>query len=610
VSRAAVGAAVILGVGGCRRACKDDHPYVPYTVGEADAAAPEASVPEAAASAAPSGASTEPSLVAPRNTTRWSVEGVDLVAPEGRELLLGIVRDFDGDGLTDALVVAQPAAPPEEQARETITYELLHYRHGRPPATLATAPPARTGDGCSPVVRLERVGARSAFAELGAACTRGATGRSVFVVRLAAEPAIAFDARIEDPPAAPELAIAVDGADRDGDGIDDVGLRFTIEGGGPPFEPGPRLSAKLAFFDRSAGPSRDPDEPDASLRAIAQQATSRAKNAKGKDSATVPPLVQQMRQLYRAMCEEGGAPRLVKARGGGAVRCGTSKPLEDAGVAELRALVTQGDALRAFALADTVQAPPASKTAARTTEIQTLLGQVASPVDAKDARVVGTSVDSAKARHPEWGPLAFESSGQLLVRSGQRVTRVDLESATEEPVDMAAWSSQVLSPDGKSRWLEAYHACEGVALRATFAPTGGDGDVRDALLPIAPRLGARCTGTRGDQATTLPIAWGPRGLEAIVAGQPLLIPSEGTSASALLVPLDQMPPLGSPRSPSARALAVPTSRGILVRTTRWSLYRSPVLEPYAEIRHCAVSDDASRLACVRRGRVVIATFDR
>src|SRR5690606_20464058 len=121
--------------------------------------------------------------------------------------------------------------------------------------------------------------------------------------------------------------------------------------------------------------------------------------------------------------------------------------------------------------------------------------------------------------------LSFEPGGKLLVRNGKSVVRVDPETGDEEATDVPPWKDEVVSPDGKSRWIEAYHACEGVALRATFAPTG-DGDMSDVLLPIPPRLGKSCGGGRGEAAQTIPIAWGARGLEAVVAGQPVLIKHE------------------------------------------------------------------------------------
>ena len=316
--------------------------------------------------------------------------------------------------------------------------------------------------------------------------------------------------------------------------------------------------------------------------------------------------------LFRAMCAEGGAPRLLKLGDGastGAVRCGSSKPLEDAGVAEVRSFVTQGDALRAVAAADVAQLAPATKTTARSTELTTLLAQVAPFVTAKGARTLAVTVNAVRSPHPEWGPLAFEPSGKLLVRGASQVLRVDPDTGESADAGLPPWPSQVLSPDGKSRWLEAYHACEGVALRATFAPTGADGDMREVLLPVAPPLGSRCAGGRGEAAATTPIAWGPRGLEVLVAGQPLLVRPEASSATVMAALLGEMPPFGSPRSAGGRALAVATSQGVLVKTSKAARYRASELEPYGEIRQCTTTDDASRIACVKRGRVVIGTFD-
>ena len=56
-------------------------------------------------------------------------------------------------------------------------------------------------------------------------------------------------------------------------------------------------------------------------------------------------------------------------------------------------------------------------------------------------------------------------------------------------------------------------------------------------------------------------------------------------------------------------MAIATREGVLVRTTRSARYRAPELEPYAELKQCTTVDDGSRIACVKRGRVVIATFD-
>jgi hypothetical protein len=56
-------------------------------------------------------------------------------------------------------------------------------------------------------------------------------------------------------------------------------------------------------------------------------------------------------------------------------------------------------------------------------------------------------------------------------------------------------------------------------------------------------------------------------------------------------------------------MAVATSQGVLVKTTKSARYRAPELEPYADLTQCTTNDDASRIACVKRGRVVVGVFD-
>ncbi|MCL2724975.1 MAG: hypothetical protein FWD69_11120 [Polyangiaceae bacterium] len=599
--------AALAALTGCGRSCKNDRPYVPYTV---DDAAPSGVTPAASAQPLPAdaGSAIEFSTVLPPATITFNAGNVTLRAPAGRELALVLVVDVDEDGKSDALAVLRPSA--DVKAGDAPPSELAFYSGASapdtPPTILASAPPLPIGASCTPVLRLERVGPKSAAAELGAACPTASAQRGIFVVRLSQNPGVAFDMLVRDPVSAPKLAIDVDGADRDHDGIDDVTLLVTIDGGGPPFEPGPKLTAKVAFFDRSAGLSRDPGEPEASLKAIAAQATARAQRS--KDAASVPVLVQQMRALYRAICDEGGAPRFVKAPGGGgAVACGTSKPLEDAGVAEVRAYVALGNALAAVTAAEVAQLPPATKTAAKTTELSQLLEQIAPVSQATSVRTLTATVAKTRAAHPAWGPLAFEASGKLLVRGGTNVVRVDPESGEETIADVAPWPSQVLSPDGKSRWLEAYHACEGVALRTTFV-NDTDGDLKDVLLPIAPVLGARCSGARGEAAVAVPLAWTSRGLEAVVAGELLLIRPESARATILASTLDEPPPLGSARSPNGKMFAVPVRDSVLVRGARSWRARAPELEPYTALRGCTVSDDGTHLACESRGKVLVATF--
>lgn len=559
--------------------------------------------PDAAVAAEPfdAGASNaEPALAAPPGSRRWTADGMRLDAPDGKELLYAIVRDVDGDGKKDALALVRPVLAENAKDWDVGPGELLFYRGtGGAPISIAVAPAARVDAACAPLARLSKIGPRSALAELGSTCSKGSSHRELYVVRLVKDPSIDFETTVLDPAGAPRMAVDVDGADRDHDGIDDVALRITIEGGAPPFEPGPRLSAKLAFFDRSSGESRDPEEPDASLRAIAAQAAAKAN--KTKEAATVPGLVAQMRALYRAMCAEGGAPRLI--RRGGPISCGTQKAIDDAGVAEVRALVAVPDPLRALAASDAVKGR---------SEVAPLLEKVAPFSQAKAARTLAFSLPAAKSPHPAWGVLAFEPSGKLLVRGDSKVTRVDPSSyADEEATGVAPWPLQVIAPNQKSRWLEAYHACEGVAYRATFVSMAGDADLRDVLLPVVPPLGLKCTGSRGEPAVSLPLAWSSRGLEAMINGQAILLQPDTSQATLLATLLDEPPSLGSARSPNGKVMAIPSRTGIIVRQSNGKVtrFRAPELEPYEDVRQCTISDDATHLACNRKGKLVVATYD-
>lgn len=575
-------------LGGCH-SCANDHPYVPPT---ADAAASPHN--DGGASSASSGADggVERALALPEGTTTWKGDGL-VIDGSGREIVHVLARDFDGDGKKDALAILRP--PPTERKPGSPSGQLVFVHGGeagRPPAAIAVGPSIGQWPACVATARLERVG-RSAYAEIGSACPKAVGTRSIAVVRLGGPvPTVAFDATVTDPKDATPLAIDVDTTDRDRDGLDDVTLHLTLDG----------LESKLAFYDRPAGPSRDPEEPEASLQKIA----GRVKAAKAKD---VSALAEQARMLYRVMCEEGGAPRITGIRGAGAASCGASKSLEDVGIAQIKALAQEGDVFGAFFAAEIAQAAPATKSANRRFEIDKYLALAAPVVEAKAVKPIGVPVDAPFDPQPQWGPLSFEPGGKLLVRRGKTVTRVDPESLETSAVDGPAWPSEVLSPDGKKRWIEAYQACEGTAFRASFAILDNDG-MSEASLPFTPRLGRGCTG-HGDPVLAQPIAWGNRGLEAMVAGRAVLIKDAGgaTGGEAVILTsfLDEHAPMGSPRARGSAAFATAIPSALLAQVEgKWSVVKSPDLRP-SDLRACTIDDAGLRIACVHRGKVVMIT---
>jgi hypothetical protein len=601
---------LLLASAGCR-GCHDDHPYTPYTIGSS---APHPETPDDAAAgtaastvpveAGPAAFSGEPATVAPPGLSQWTVDGVPLAAPDGTVFVLAVVRDFDGDGTKSGFAVVRPADGNDPG-------HVVFYG-GTPSAKPVTFdPPAELARdaSCTPIDRLEVVGAHSVLAELGSQCPMrpsAAPVRWIAVVTAGGAPKVRLAATIADPAGAPALSIDADTSDRDADGREDIALRVTIEGGGAPLEPGPRVSATLAWLDRPAGLSRDAGATEASFASLASAATAHA--ARTKEAPEVPGYVTQVRALWRATCAEGGAPRVVGVAGAGSIGCGTAHALETLGLAAVRAYATLGDPLRAALALDRAERSPATRTASRAAEAQAWVTQLAPLTPARSLRAIAAVPVEPHGHEPTWGPLAFEPDGKLLVRTAVGVVRVDPDQGDEAAAGGVDWKPGVTSPDGALRWIEAYDPCDGLPLRATFAT--GD-DVRDVALPVPPPLGGRCAGSRGAPARAIPVAWGPRGLEAIVEGEPLLIATDLSSASALSAFLDQPPTRGSPRSPDGKSYVVPTEAGLLVQgTARARLLRARETDgTYADQRACVVSDGATHVACLRGDKAWVGSWD-
>jgi hypothetical protein len=592
--------------------CRGDHPYVPYSIGSA-APSPPLSIQESlSAGPAPSidaaAAAEEPPVLAPPGLSRWQVQGVVLDATQGTVFASALVRDFDGDGASDAFAIVRPPGGNDPG-------QLVYYR-GQP-GVVALAPAAAFAPAgglardasCAPVDRLVFAGERSVLVELGAVCpsaTTRAPDRYVAVVRVAHDPSLSLAATVFDPPGSPALSVDADVSDRDGDGRPDVALRVSLEGGGAPFEPGPRVSATLAWLDRPAGLGHDAAATESSFRSLAALASAHA--VRIRDASSVPLLVAQTRALWRAVCADGAMPRLVGVQGTGAIACGVGRDLEELGLAEVRAYVTLGDPLRAALALDRAQSPPASHTASHASDAQGWIAQLAPVAMARPVREVAAVPIVARGHEIAWGALAFEPSGQLLVRTRAGLVRVDPDAGDETAADAGAdWKGGVTSPDAAMRWIEVYDACDGVALRATFA--SGD-DLRDVSLPVSPPLGNRCVGSHGAPGHALPIAWGPQGLEALVEGEPVLVSTDLAHASVLATLLEQ-PARGGPRSPDGKTIVVATGVGLFVRSAGHArLYRAPGFEgTYGQQRDCAVSNDAAHVACVHSGRAWVGSWD-
>lgn len=619
VSLCAVFIGLVLTEIGCR-SCHDDHPYVPYAIepseltheATADAAAasqvPESSVADAGSDPFAGRASVE----APVGAASLVVAGATVQAPPGLVLQRVLMGDPDSDVEKTAFAIARSADGADPG--QVVFYRGQAQDGSLILVTTLAPPPLFGGDaGCTLESRLLGVGKRSVLAELGVACAPTGLGqparptRYVAVIDAGLAAKVRFAVTIMDPDGAAPLSVDAMVSDRDGDGRDDLALRVTLEGGGAMLEPGPSLSAVSAWLDRPAGPSRDSGATEASFQSLADWATSHASRV--KDAPEVPGYVAHALALWQAACAESGVARVVPVVGA-SMTCKVPHALEGLGLAEVRALASIGQPLQAALALGRAERPPASRTPSRTADALKWISQKASIASARLVRRAAAVPAVEMGREPSWGPLAFEPSGKLLIRTRAGVVRLDADLGDEALSGSADWKASVTSPDGAMTWVAVNDNCDGLALRAAFEPKAG-GDRREVPLPLAGPLGDRCAAGRAGLVRGSPVAWGPRGLEAVVDGELVLISPDLTQASLLADFVDQPATPGAPRSPDGKAYVVPTEVGFVVQSeTGVRLLRASELDgTYGEQEQCVVSNDTTHVACVHLGSVWAGTWD-
>ncbi len=616
-------AAAVIGAGACSGTCKRGTPYVPFLE---DASATDASdgavveIEAAVDAAKRPGFQLVHASLAPAGTTKWSLEGLSFDAPAGQAILAAVAHDLDGDGHNDVAAYVQPPGGGGGQ--------LIFYRGKGDGKELAPGLVVGGGAGsegltlpapCVARVDMTLVGPRTVALDVRPSCGEAAPAPRRYVLAAFAglSPSVRFTAKISEPPPGWSIAIDTEAIDRDGDGVDDPTISLALEGGAVPFDTGERVVARLRYWDRPAGLSRDRTEPEVSFQQIAQHAGQLA--ARKSTAGGVASLVRRLRLLHAAVCAEGGGA-WIEIGGERGVACNHSRGLEDAGAAEVKADLALGDALSAIAARERVGQGPVTRTGRTRAEVDRAIMSTFATVwtNVRELRAVPSTPSKGA---PAWGALAFDKSGNLLVRTAIGVSQFGFPALEEQDSDVPSWSWEVALPGKDARLGAVVDACEAPYLAARVSghdvPTGS----QLLPLPILPTFEAsRCAEGRSPLFPLTPIAWGAQGLFAIVAGQPVLVPADvvgagGGRAFGLLpapaLKVDGAWVAGSPRSPAGSYVVVPTRFGVLRRdestnTTTASLVRAKELEGlYLQLRECTVANDGKRVACVRDNKVVV-----
>jgi hypothetical protein len=628
-SLAAAAAALLSGCDGCF----GSKPYTPYTMtdqpgpdggggaggaiaGETDAAAPDA--------AAAPGFEAIPGTAAPGDGKTWAINpGVEVAAPAGRAFTVGLTLDADGDGKNDLLAWAQ--------APDGLRGELLFASGAEPgaPRTIVALPNDVSARGCSTKTSLAQVGPRSAALDVASKCgavAKPPASRWVAVARFAGAPGgagaprspeLAIEIRVGPLAPSEEITVSIDTRDRDADGRDDIAAKLTLtgtirpfSGAVGPFPTVPPVSASVAFFDRPAGLSRDPSEPEASLSSFVIDRGLLASAKKKDAAASVAAAVHQIRRFRSLVCEESGHAAVTTSAG--AIRCGDPSSLADASLAEATAAFTLGDPARALAAIGRLDALP-NLGDARKREIMKLLGKGAPfakvQIAHRAAAVPATSTE------PGYGPLAFDAGGDLLVRTSDGVTRIDRTSFAETPASVPAWPDKLVA--GAFALTRVEQRCDSPTLVAVFQSTSDDTSSAESPLPLLAPVSARGLPAYGrcsaiSSVPVTPVGWVP-GIGLVVGIGPEIVAVE-KQREATVVSLPRLPlpapldigtvPAGAARSPDGATITVPTSRGLLVAPagSAAKLWTGQEIE---QASACVPSPGGARVACVGGGAALI-----
>ena len=606
--------AALAGFAGCAGSCRKTTPYVPFLEDAGTVAVRDGDV--AAADTGPDGGQKSSfqkvqAALAPAGATKWSIDGLPFDAPSGSAIVAAIAHDVDGDGQRDVIAWTQPPAGGGGELR-------FHRGDGKggllagravtsTTAGSDTSLPAPCIAKPSPTM-LQLVGPHSIALDLRPTCGDGApTPRRFIFAAFAPTPSIRWSARVAEPPSGWNFAIDVEATDQDGDGIDDPTFLFGLEGGGMPWESGDRVGAKVPYFDRPSGLSRDRKNPETSFQVTAQKAAFFASKKTEAGKALI--LARRLRILHAAICAEGGSPWL-EIGGDHGVPCTASKALEDAGLAEVKASLASGDVILAMATRERLAAASVARTKKTRDEIDKLLGDSA-PATWGSAREIKSLPSTPSKGAPAWGALAFDTSGKLLVRSTTEVVCVDTTTFAEVICDQPAWPWEVKLPAKDARLSAISDSCDAPSLSARFV--GHDVPTGATLIPISilPNFAPSRCGSGGANTPAVPVAWTETGLFSLVAQEPVMIPALTRTALPLAAASKVTGPFvqGAPRSPSGNLLVVPTRFGIVRRddsTSKTTLVRVKDLEGlYQQLRECAIADGGYKLACVRETKVVI-----
>lgn len=530
--------------------------------------------------------------------TELAVEGAPLFTSSGT-LRAVMALDLDADGDRDALVVRT-----EEGLRTVLAFAPRDGSSFGAMNDLATI-----AEGCSvDQAGLRTLSRRFAVVELSLTCD-GQRERGLALVALEHTPRVGERLRIADDASggSAPLGLAVQTRDVDEDGFEDAVIELGVTMG---TSEGIRVA--LPFFDRPGGLARDAREPEATFADLGKH----AKEALKADPKSASALATATFELYRALCREGGAPRVRFGESLG-LACGQSIGAGRAAAVRAAALAKQDLSLEALDALAALESSALEVTADDRALVDRAFGSAPSR-EKLSLRKIGVHPAPPRAPDARRSALAFLDDETLVLRGeSPALVRLSEKKAVAMPED--ASQVELRDPSGRFAVLDVVRTCAGIALRIVRANELVAGvlagrPVSELLVESRPPpAGVSCPRKDpipGAASGFQLLGWAPQGIVVARGSEvrvvPVTLEGEPAGASTLLDPSAALPaplPAGAAHTDGSH-YAVPTPYGVLLVARipggKTRLLRPPGWESAGPpISDLAIAPDARRVAFLR-----------
>ncbi len=499
----------------------------------------------------------------PPRTREIAVEGASISAGEGH-LHAVLPIDLDGDEDNDVLAIVSTKT----------ALRLIEARRAAERFELRNLDELALPEGCEATgAHLHTVSAQLALAEATLRCEGGAMHVD-WVFTPEAQPRL--HERVVILPAtgrAPGLITSsLELADRDEDGHDDLLVRLVIT---PP--DANATTVELEWLDRPGGFARSRTEPEATLRALAEEGRAMLEGAPSEALG----LARQVLAAHAALCREAGSAR-VGLRGGPGLQCGRSGAAGTAAAVRGAALVRLGRHFEALDAADALEAPGMATSAADRTLMADAWASLPE-VEGLRARKIAELAPSG-GRETRYALLGFVDDQSLRVRDTQP-HRIELATGVVTVDNLLAPTPPppIHDPSGAFAALDIVRSCAGYVVRILPSARLRPGlvvvpDAVEALIEAVPASAeVRCDRPRpeafeaDDGGWTL-LGWAPQGV-VVTRGEELRVVPLDLSARPAGAPMtlrtDSPPPVplaGGAITPDGSAYLLPTPHGLMLRT--------------------------------------------